>query len=327
MTLYGHDDAIAQFRAAMDAETLHHAWLLAGPRGVGKARFADMAARRVLAEATSVKPVEEGLVVSPDHPTAHLFKAGSHPDFRRLERLPREKKPDELARNITIAQVRSLQSLFGSRPSMSDWRAVVIDAIDDLERSAANALLKNLEEPPPNCVFLLVCHNPGRLLPTIRSRCRMLRFRRLSDDDMTSAIAQAEPTLDSEGIAALVRAGRGAPGQALGFAGLDIADLDAAIAELIARGDAGNARRAALAQSLSLKAALPRYELFLQRAPSAIVRHARRLDGRALARAIALWEQAGALAGSAPRQSLDPQATVFTLAGMLASLHEPEHDS
>lgn len=327
MTLYGHDDAIAQFRKAMDGDTLHHAWLLAGPRGVGKARFADMAARRVLAEATSVKPVEEGLAVSPDHPTAHLFKAGSHPDFRRLERLPREKKPDELARNINIAQVRSLQSLFGTKPSMSDWRAVVIDAVDDLERAGANALLKNLEEPPPNCVFLLVCHNPGRLLPTIRSRCRMLRFRRLPDDAMTSAIAQAEPTLGSEEVAALVRAGRGAPGQALGFAGLDIADLDAAIAELIARGDAGNARRAALAQSLSLKAALPRYELFLQRAPSAIVSHARRLEGKALARAIALWEQAGALAGSAPRLSLDPQSTVFTLAGMLASLHEPGHDA
>ncbi len=325
MRLFGHDDAIQAFSAALSDGKLHHAWLLGGGRGVGKATFADMAARRVLAEATSTPVTGKRLDVSPEHPAAKLIEAGSHPDLRKLERLPRERKPDELARNISVAQVRSLQSLFATTPSMSEWRAVVIDAIDDLERSAANALLKNLEEPPPKSVFLLVCHNPGRILPTIRSRCRMLRFGRLSDDAMTSAIRQSEPQLDDEDVAALVRVGQGAPGQASRFAGLDISSLDGAIRELITEGDEANGRRSALAQSLATKTAQPRYEAFLDRVPSAIAAHARTLDGKGLAHAIDIWKEARSLAGAAPRISLDPQATVFTLAGMLASLHEPRH--
>jgi DNA polymerase-3 subunit delta' len=327
MKLFGQDTAVDAFKDALDNGKLHHAWLLGGPRGVGKALFADMAACRVLAQATREEGLGEGLSVPETHPTAHLIKAGSHPDLRRLARLPRERKPDELARNISVDQIRGIQSLFSTTPSMSDWRAVVIDAIDDLERSAANALLKNLEEPPPKCVFLIVCHNPGRILPTIRSRCRMLRFSRLSDDAMTSAIAQANPDLDADERAALVRIGKGAPGQALHYASLDIAKLDATIGALIAQGDKGNMARASLAQSLSLKNALPRYEAFLERAPAAIVAHARQLNGKPLETAISAWEEARSLAGGAQRLSLDPQTTVFALAGLLASLHEPRHDA
>lgn len=327
MTLFGQDRAVDAFRAALDSGKLHHAWLLAGPRGVGKALFADMAARRVLAQAARPEGLGEGLSVPETHPTTHLIDAGSHPDLRRLSRLPRDRKPDELARNISVEQIRGIQSLFATTPSMSDWRAVVIDAIDDLERPAANALLKNLEEPPAKCVFLLVCHSPGRILPTIRSRCRMLRFPRLSDDAMTSAINQIFPELDANERAALVRIGNGAPGQALQYAGLDIADLDASIGALITRGDKGNSARAALAQSLALKKAQPRYEAFLQRAPAAIAAHARNLSGKPLETAISAWEEARSLAGGAQRLSLDPQSTVFTLAGLLASLHEPRHDA
>lgn len=327
MTLFGHADPIQAFRDAMDSGKLHHAWLLAGPRGIGKALFADMAARRVLAEAANPEGLGEGLTVPATHPTAQLIKAGSHPDLRRLARLPRDRKPDELARNISVDQIRGIQSLFATTPSMSDWRAVVIDSVDDLERPAANALLKNLEEPPAKCVFLLVCHSPGRILPTIRSRCRILRFARLSDDAMTSAITEAAPELDADERSALVQIGNGAPGQALHYAGLDIAGLDATIGSLIAEGDAGNKSRAALAQSLALKNAQPRYEAFLERAPTAIAQHARHLDGNALEMAISTWEKARSLASGAQRVSLDPQTTVFALAGLLASLHEPRHDA
>ncbi|MGJ8537746.1 MAG: DNA polymerase III subunit delta' [Parasphingopyxis sp.] len=327
MTLFGQDRAVHAFRDALDSGRLHHAWLLAGPRGVGKALFADLAAQRVLAEAAQPEGLGKGLTVPETHPTAHLIDAGSHPDLRRLSRLPRDRKPDELARNITVDQIRGIQSLFATTPSMSDWRAVVIDAIDDLERPAANALLKNLEEPPAKCVFLLVCHSPGRILPTIRSRCRMLRFSRLSDDAMTAAIAQALPDLNPEERAALVRIGNGAPGQALRYAGLDIAALDATISALIAKGDRGSSVRATLAQSLALKKAQPRYEAFLERAPAAIAAHARNLSGKSLETAISAWEEARSLAGGAQRLSLDPQTTVFALAGLLASLHEPRHDA
>jgi len=257
--------------------------------------------------------------VPEDHRIARLVAAGSHPDLVRLERLTKDNGTD-LARSISVDQVRSLQRLFSTTPSMSAWRAVVIDSIDDLERNAANALLKNLEEPPPHTVFLLVSHAPERLLPTIRSRCRVLRFSPLDDDAMTSALRIALPEADEGEIRELAKVGEGAPGRAVAWQGLDIAALDQAMRALIAEGDPTNARRAALAQSLSSKSAQPRYEAFLARTPSLIAEAARTRSGPALAEALALWERASALAGAARRTSLDAQSTAFELAGMLAAL-------
>jgi len=321
--LHGHDAAVAAFRAGMDSARLHHAWLLAGPKGIGKALFADKAALRVLADAAGPPLDAPGLDVADDHPAARLVAAGSHPDLMRLERLARD-GGIELARSINVDQVRGLQRLFATTPSMSPWRAVVVDAIDDLEAGGANALLKNLEEPPPNTVFLLVSHAPERLLPTIRSRCRLLRFSPLDDDVMASALAAALPDAGAGEIEALVRIGEGAPGRAIAWRGLDVEALDRAMAALVASGDPANAGRAALAQSLALKSAQPRYEAFLARAPARIAAEARQRRGPALAHALRLWERAFALAGSAQRLSLDPQSTVFELAGMLAALAPEE---
>jgi len=200
--LYGHDDAVAAFREGLDAGRLHHAWLISGPEGVGKALFAAKAALRVLAEGQG--PVGlPGFDVPGDHPAAHLIAAGSHPDLMKLERLPRENGAGELARGISVDQVRGLQRLFATTASMSPWRAVVIDSIDDLERNAANALLKNLEEPPPHSLFMLVSHAPERLLPTIRSRCRILRLAPLDSDAMASALRAALPDADEAEILSL----------------------------------------------------------------------------------------------------------------------------
>lgn len=315
--LFGHDEAVAAFRASRDSGRLHHAWLLAGPRGVGKALFADKAALGILAGAAAAD--DAGLDIPDDHPAARLIAAGSHPDLMRLERLVKESGTD-LARSITVDQVRSLQRLFATTASMSPWRAVVVDAIDDLEPGGANALLKNLEEPPPNTVFLLVSHAPDRLLATIRSRCRLLRFAPLADDVMASALAAALPDADAAEIATLVAIGAGAPGKAIAWRGLDVAALDAAMDALVREGDPSNARRSALAQGLALKSAQPRYEAFLARAPSRIAAEARGRRGPALAAALKAWERASALASSARRHSLDAQSTVFELAGMLADL-------
>jgi DNA polymerase-3 subunit delta' len=317
--LYGHDGAVAAFRAGLESGRLHHAWLLAGPRGVGKALFADKAALRVLADAAGPRAGLPGLDVPDDHPAARLIAAGSHPDLMRLERLVKE-SGTELARSISVDQVRSLQRLFATTPSMSPWRAVVIDSIDDLETAGANALLKNLEEPPPDTVFLLVSHAPERLLPTIRSRCRILRFAPLADDVMAPALGAALPDADTEEIAALTMVGKGAPGRAIAWRGLDVEGLDREMDALVREGDRFNARRSALAQSLALKSAQPRYEAFLARAPSRIATEAKARQGHALAEALKLWERANALAGSAQRLSLDAQTTVFELAGMLAEL-------
>jgi DNA polymerase-3 subunit delta' len=317
--LHGHDKAVTTFRAGLDRGRLHHGWLLAGPQGIGKALFADKAALRVLAQGIGGPIDAPGLDIPDHHPTARLIAAGSHPDLMRLERLTKENGID-LARSISVDQVRGLQRLFATTPSMSPWRAVVIDAVDDLEPGGANALLKNLEEPPPNTIFLLVSHAPERLLPTIRSRCRLLRLAPLDDAAMTSALEQLLPDAEEEEIAGLVRVGEGAPGRALAWRGLDVAALDEAMDALVRDGDPTNGRRSALASTLSLKSAQPRYEAFLARAPSRIAVAARSLSGAALAQALDLYARASTLATAAPRQSLDPQSTVFELAGMLAAL-------
>lgn len=142
---------------------MHHAWLLAGKPESGTKAFARAAA----ADLVGTDDTERG---------------DFHPDIICLQREPKEDakatdgKPAELRRNITIAQIRALQKRLTTKPSAGKGRAVIIDTVDDLEQGASNALLKSLEEPPPGTVFLLIAHYPARLLPTIRSRCRLLRF-------------------------------------------------------------------------------------------------------------------------------------------------------
>ena len=302
---------------------MHHAWLIAGPEGVGKASFARIAAMRMLAESAGTRGLADGFELPIGDRTRSLVDAGSHPDFRLLHRLPKDpEKPDQdIARSITIAQVRRLQPMFATVPSMGAARVVVIDAIDDLERAGANALLKNLEEPPSGTIFLLVSHAPGRLLPTIRSRCRLLRFEALADDDVAAAIRSARPEATDTDISALVHAAGGSPGRGLRFAGLDIASLDSAIDAIAADGDPDNARRVKLAKALGAKAAQPRYEAFLDRAPTIIARLARTRQGGALAQAIDAHARARDLSGAAIGLSLDAQATVFEMAGIVAGLH------
>jgi DNA polymerase-3 subunit delta' len=323
--LVGHEEAVAEFRAGLASGRMHHAWLLAGPRGIGKASFAEAAALYLLADAAGPAFTGEGLEVPDDHPIAHLIRAGSHPDLRHLQRLER---PDsnQQARNITIDQIRAIASLLGNTAALSPWRTVIIDALDDLERDAANALLKMLEEPPANTLFLLVSHAPGRLLPTIRSRCRILRFVPLGQDDMARAVRTALPEADEREIAALVRAGDGAPGRALHYAGLDLAAIDVTLEGLTSHGDPTNAERVRLAKALAVKSAQPRYEAFLARVPAHLAALARKRQGPSLAAALSVWEKARDLAGGAVRLSLDPQTTVFELAGLLATL-APDHSA
>ena len=321
--LYGHEAGVAAFREGLASGKLHHGWLITGPRGIGKALFARKAALRVLADGAGPPVDLPGLDVPDEHPTAKLVSAGSHPDLMQLERLPRD-SGTELARNINVDQVRGLQRLFSTTASFSPWRVVIIDSIDDLEGSAANALLKSLEEPPANSLFLLVSHAPERLLPTIRSRCRLVRLSALPHEAMTSALSAALPEADVNEINLLASAGEGSPGRALAFRGLDVDGLDKALRELATSGDRGNGRRSELASSLASKSAQPRYEAFLTRVPAFLAAQARERRGAALAEAIRLWERASELSASAVRLSLDPQVVTFELAGMVAALAPKE---
>jgi DNA polymerase-3 subunit delta' len=296
---------------------MHHGWILAGPRGIGKGSFARAMAMRLLADAAGPAIPGDTLDVPSDHPTRRLIAADAHPDYAELYCL---EKDSGTARNISVDQIRGLQRLIQSAPSLSSRRIVVIDSADDLERGAANALLKNLEEPPADMLFLLVSHAPGRLLPTIRSRCRTLRFDGLSDDAMGVILRREQGSLPAEELDALIRAGEGSPGQALRFAGLAIADMEQALAAIAADGDPGNRQRLMLAKSMASKTARPRYEAFLERAPAFIAAAARQRQGAALGKALEHWEAARQLAGGAIILSLEPGAVVFELAGHVAAL-------
>lgn len=321
-TLRGHANAVGAFSAALSSGALHHAWLLAGPQGVGKRSFARAAALRVLADAAGPPIDAPDLSVPPGHRIAALFASGAHPDYRELRRLPKkDAKGDELARSITVDQVRGLIPFLGTMPSMSPRRVIVIDTADDLEfPGASNALLKGLEEPPAGTIFFLVSHAPGRLLPTIRSRCRVLRFEPLTDQDMAGALRDALPEADADEIAALVRSGGGAPGKAISYAGLDLAGIDAALGAIARGGDPSNAERIKLAKALAGKAAQPRYEAFLERVPTTIAAAAATRHGVALSTALDAYDEARNIAASARRLSLDAQGTVFELAGVVARL-------
>jgi DNA polymerase III subunit delta' len=316
MTGYlGHEGAWRQFSSALAGGKLHHGWILAGPRGMGKAGFALRAA---------------AALVDPGNQYASMIARGSHPDILTIKRLPKEPPkedeevdPDaELKRSISIDQIRRLQASLTTRPGLADKRAVIIDAADDLERGGANALLKSLEEPPVGTYFLLVSHASDRLLPTVRSRCQLLRFDPLGDDAMAAALREIAPDTSNADIKALVRAGDGAPGQALDFIGLDMGALEDAMTSIIASGDKTNELRSGLADKLSLKAAQPRYEAFLRRAPALIADTARQLDANAALPATEAWHKASALAVRAVALSLDKQTVVLQMGSLLASLQQ-----
>jgi len=319
--IVGQDRAIAQFAGAWRGRKLHHAWLLAGPKGVGKATFARSAARRVLADASGPAFDLAGLETPDDHPTVKLVEAGSHPDMRWLERLLNE-KTGNLNRNIKVDQIRELGQFMGMTAALSPWRVAVIDSVDDLEPASANALLKMLEEPPANSLFFLVSHAAGRLLPTIRSRCRRLDFHDLGNDAMTSILEAQAPQLGEAERQRTIAMSFGSAGRALAFAELDLGKLEDAALAILRQGDPTNARRSQLAGEFARKAAAERYAAFLDLAPSLIAREARKLDGAARERAVDAYDKARELATLAPRLSLDPAATVFQLGGILANVAE-----
>src|SRR5690554_715182 len=335
----GHEKAQRIFRQSFDKETLHHAWILAGPKGIGKAGFATQAAQFLLdsgnASHSSGSP---GFGLDDQSQAAKLLAARSHPDFRLVQRGGKTDKEEkkaleegvdvleehELKRNISIAQIRSLQSLFSTQASISTYRVVVIDAIDDLERNAANALLKNLEEPPKDTIFLLVSHAPERLLPTIRSRCQILRFDPLNDDQMREILSSAAPGLDEANLQALIAAGEGSPGRSLQYVDAGLAELESMARDIMRTGDRNNQIKSDLARKLALKAATPRYQAFLARALSLMAQHIKSPGRKPTINAIAQWREASELAAMASPKALDSQAVIFRLGSLMGSLAQQD---
>lgn len=331
MTSYfGHDNPRQIFCQSFAKEKLHHAWILAGDKGLGKAGFAQQAAHFLLSSRnrpTTFSDVQ-------DDEAGRLLAAGSHPDFRLLRRGPRGDKEEkkardngiesldehELARNIKVDQIRALQPLFQNQASISDYRVVVIDAADDLERGGANAILKNLEEPPKNTIFFLISHMPDRLLPTIRSRCQMLRFDPLPEDEMRQILKEASPKLTDADIEALVIAGEGSPGRALQYSEIGLAELEGIARQIIKTGDRDNLLKSELARKLALKAATPRYRAFLERAPGLIAEQIKAAELPNRMQSIEKWQEASHLASVAIPKALDNQAVIFRLGSLMGDL-------
>ena len=311
--LFGHDRQLAQFVKAASSGRLHHGWILSGPRGVGKASFAREMARQL---------------VDPLKHHSSMIEQRSHPDIVWVQRLPKELPKDgepidpdaELKRSISIDQIREVQHRLTTRPSMADKRIVIIDAADDLERGGANALLKSLEEPPQGTYFLLISHMSDRLLPTIRSRCQMLRFDPLSDNDMTSALNILLPDAGSNEIAALVRTGRGAPGEAIQLSAIGFDAIEQLAEDILTKGDSSNQIRMQIAEKLSVKAAQSSYEAFLRYVPGRIARAASDLPVSELPRGVEAFQEADRLAARAIGLSLDKQAVLLQMGHLLASL-------
>lgn len=235
-TLIGQSAAEAAFLAAHTEGKLHHAWLITGPRGVGKATLAWRIARFLLTTPVAAEAglfgapeAPETLDTDPDHPVARRMAALTEGRLFLLRRGPND-KGDRLSADLRVAEVRKLQNFFTMSATEGGRRVVIVDTVDEMTDQAANALLKMLEEPPRDAILLLISHQPARLLPTIRSRCRVLRCAPLAPDDLARALAPlGVDTGDAGGLAALAG---GSVGTALRLADLDGLQTYAALTNL-----------------------------------------------------------------------------------------------
>lgn len=275
LRLFGQEDAERRFLDAVAQGRMHHAWLITGPRGVGKATLAWRLARFLLAEEPGggLFGPPESLDVDPGHPVAHRIAAGSEPGLLPIRRAV-DDKTGRLKTQITVDEVRKLRDFFGLSATDGGRRVVIVDAADEMNPSAANALLKLLEEPPAGAVLLLVSHQPSRLLPTIRSRCRELRLHPLGPDAMARALEQAMgEAADSEALTAL---SGGSVGEAIRVASGGGLELYAEIVTVLAglpRMD--RSRILKLCNSLGGRDAAPRFDLVVRLIDLALARLAR----------------------------------------------------
>ena len=222
--LLGHETAEAVFLSAVRSGRLPHAWLISGPEGIGKACFAYRAARFMLAgglQAESgpslfgeAEPAASDMAIPTDSLVFRRVAAASHPDLLTVERSVNERTKKERT-EIVVDDARTIGDFLHLTAGDGGWRVVIIDSVDEMNRNAANAVLKVLEEPPKNALLLLVSHSPGRLLPTIRSRCRSLRLDPLDDAVMDDLLARYLPEEAGENRLLLARLGEGSIGKAL----------------------------------------------------------------------------------------------------------------
>ena len=354
--LVGHEAAQQLLLESWNAGRMPHAWLITGRRGIGKATLAYRVARFVLAQGKSddgglfgdaLAPAQpDSLALAPDHPVAARVASGGHPDLRVLEPGMVNPATGRPSRQIVVSQVRQAVQFTNMTSAEDGWRVVLVDPADELNASAQNAILKSLEEPPPMALFLLVSNAPGRLLPTIRSRCRRLALDPLPDAVVEDLLAQQLPDLSPEDRAALARLADGSIGDATALEAsgglelyrtvlrlmetLDSPDVAAihALGDSVARAAQGKPDPFATLRDL-MDRWLARLVLSAARrepAPEIVPGEAgimAQLQARApLDQWMAVWEKVTGLLERADRANLDRKQTVVSAFLTLASLVE-----
>jgi DNA polymerase-3 subunit delta' len=325
--MVGHQVAEATLLDAYRSGRMHHAWMLTGPAGIGRATLAYRLARFVLANPDPAAPAVQAarsLAVDPDDPAARRVARLSHPDLMVLRRAwnPDRKGP---AAEIRVDDVRRAAGFFGATAGAGGWRIALVDTADDLNTAAANALLKVLEEPPPRALFLLVSEVPRRLLPTIRSRCRLLPLSPLAPMEIeavlrNSGIAEGK---DDEEVARLAAAADGSVHRAVALMESNAMALRAAVTELLeALPAVDHAAAFALAEQVAGQAAAPRFALMIELVLDWL--HARARAGAAagegrLARWAELWDKTARTAREAEIYNLDRRPLVLTMVADLAA--------
>ena len=325
--LFGLGPAEATLLRAWRSGRMPHAWLITGPRGVGKATLAHRFARFVLSGGDG----GQGMLLGPppedlqdESPGARQIAAGGHPDLRVVVRTVGD--TGRLRQEIVVGDIRDLGQFLHLTPAAGGWRVAVIDPADDLNRNAANALLKVLEEPPANALLLLTSHSPGRLLPTIRSRCRRLALEPLPAATVADGLRRLRPDLDPDAVPILVQLAEGAIGRAVSLADLDgvaawrdllallgrwpALDLPPVIAWADRFGRQGEAEAFTLAREL-LSGLLARVvavgagRALPEAAPGELAVTRRLAQGARLDRWVALWEKTNDLFARADGLDLD----------------------
>jgi DNA polymerase-3 subunit delta' len=323
--LFGHDAAERAFLNVYRSGRVPHAWLIGGEPGIGKATFAYRIARFVLAHPDpSVVPDAASLAVDPDHRTVRRIAVNAHSDLLALERTVGD--TGKLRTVITVEQVRRLSTFFGSTAGEGGWRVCIVDSADELKYpEGSNALLKMLEEPPPRSLFLLVSHAPGRLLPTIRSRCRRLMLRPLGQGDVVRAASAAlGVAADEAALVAAAAAARGSVARALALSGGPMLALREKVAEMLKALPATDPRALhALGDQLDRDRGL--LEVFVGAVRDWL---SARLDAQAgggdpgnlarLNRTADLWERLNRSAREVETYNLERKPLVFSIFGQLA---------
>ena len=309
--LIGHGDAEATLLKAVNGK-MPHAWVFGGLKGIGKATLAWRLAKALLQRGRDRSPLAS-LDSDAAHPAVRRLMSGAQGDVLSLKR-PTDPKTGKIKNDLTVDEVRRLGEFYARHAGEGGTRIAIVDSADDLNRNAANALLKTLEEPPPDSLLILIAHRPRALLPTIRSRCRMLMMSALNETDMTTALNLIAP--DMKDRAHLARLSAGSVGGALEMSAYDGAGLDASLKAIVARRGRDASAAHALANDLAAAGGAPRFRLFIDRVQAGFADAARRGDRAALE----AWKMAGDLARAEDSLNIDKRSIVLRLLERYAAL-------